>query len=171
MYLDGVDNSFFDKSLCSVQANDVVPTYIRIFQINILHSSTDTKSTVILYKIISNLWTVEQSSCCSMETRDVTVLLSDNRRPISSTSECWRTEGTFTTTRRWCGVSVIQKYRLTYLPIKHRWIVSIRSIQCNVTKLSVKSFQHNETNTVSASLVCQFPVTAVHINNSSLTSN
>jgi len=31
--------------------------------------------------------------------------------------------------------------------------VSIRSIRRNMTKLSVKSFQHNETNTVSASLL------------------
>ena len=63
---------------------------------------------------------VEQSSCCSMETRDDSAHFQETTEGISVPHlMCWRTEGTFTTARRCCGVFVIlaplQNCRLTYL--------------------------------------------------------
>ena len=36
-YLDRIDNSLLYESLSSVQANDILPVYIRVVQIYVLH--------------------------------------------------------------------------------------------------------------------------------------
>jgi len=45
MYPDWIDNSFFDKSFGRFQADYVIPTYIRIFQVNILKTTNNTQDT------------------------------------------------------------------------------------------------------------------------------
>jgi len=70
---------------------------------------------------------VEQSSCCSTETRDDSAHFQETTEGLSVTHlMCWRIEGTFTTARRGCGVSIIlapdtklQTCLLTYLQL--RW--------------------------------------------------
>jgi len=65
---------------------------------------------------------VEQSSCCSTETRDDSAYLQETTESLSVLDlMCWRTEGTFTTARRCCDVCLIlapdrklQTYLLTY---------------------------------------------------------
>ena len=51
---------------------------------------------------------VEQSSCCSVETKDDIPYFQETTEGLSVPHlMCWRTEGTFTTARRCCGVFVI----------------------------------------------------------------
>jgi len=67
---------------------------------------------------------VEQSSCCTMETRDDSAHFQVTTEGLSVPRlMCWQTKGTFTTARHCCGVFVIlvldkklQTYLLTYLP-------------------------------------------------------
>ena len=65
---------------------------------------------------------VEQSSCCSTETRDDSAHFQDTSEGLSVLHlMCWRTKGTFTTARRCCSNFVIlapdtklQTYLLTF---------------------------------------------------------
>ena len=51
---------------------------------------------------------VEQSSCCSTETRDDSIHFQETTKGLSVPHlMCWQTEGTITTARRCCGVFVI----------------------------------------------------------------
>ena len=51
---------------------------------------------------------VEQSSCCSTETRDSSAHFKETTEGLSVPHlMCWQTEGTFTTTRRCCDIFVI----------------------------------------------------------------
>ena len=60
---------------------------------------------------------VEQSSCCSTETRDDSAHFLETTEGLSVPHlMCWRTEGTFTTARRCCGVFMALDTKLqTYL--------------------------------------------------------
>ena len=69
---------------------------------------------------------VEQSSCCSTETRDDSAHFQETTEGLSVPHlMCWQTEGTFTTARRCCdsdaGYKTGDLFAITALTVRNEW--------------------------------------------------